>query len=310
MQRGEDMDVIQVSGLSKNYGTLQAVKDVSFTVAEGTVFGILGPNGAGKTTSMECMMGLKNRTSGEIRVLGLDPEKDRHELFDNVGVQLQETAYQSAAKVWELCELFSSMYSRPLDYRKLLERFDLLNKAKSSIGSLSGGQKQKLAIVLALVANPKIIFLDELTTGLDPGARREIWTYIRELQNEGRTIVMTTHYMEEASLLCDQICLMKQGEIVALGTVDEVIAQAQLDLVITFQTDKDVKTLLDLPGMRHVEQEGSFVTISASSEETLTELILKLRSANIPYRKIKITYPELEDAFLKLVAPVEKGAVS
>lgn len=310
-QRGEEMDVIQVSGFSKNYGALQAVKHVSFTVAEGSVFGILGPNGAGKTTTMECMIGLKNRTAGKITVLGLDPEKHRHELFSDVGVQLQETVYQSAAKVFELCQLFSSMYKKPLDYRNLLDRFDLASKTKSSIGSLSGGQRQKLAIVLALIANPKIIFLDELTTGLDPGARREIWTYIRRLQSEGRTIIMTTHYMEEASLLCDQICLINQGEIVARGTVDEVITQAQIDLVITFETDGDVRSLLkELPKMGHMKQEDSVVTIYTSSEETLTDLILKLSAASIPYRKIKITYPELEEAFLKLVNPTMKGAVS
>ena len=305
------MDVIEVSKLSKNYGALQAVKDASFTVAEGSVFGILGPNGAGKTTTMECMIGLKNRTGGKITVLGLDPEKHRHELFGNVGVQLQETVYQNTAKVFELCQLFSYMYKQPLDYRHLLERFDLASKTKSFIGSLSGGQRQKLAIVLALIANPKIIFLDELTTGLDPGARREIWTYIKQLQREGRTIIMTTHYMEEASLLCDEICLINQGEIVARGTVDDVIAQAQIDLVITFETDSDVKPLLqDLPRIGHVEQDDSLVTIYTSSEETLTDLILKLNAASISYRKIKIAYPELEEAFLKLVNPTMKGAVS
>src|SRR5690554_467387 len=225
------MNVIEVVGLSKNYGSLQAVRQVSFRVAEGMIFGILGPNGAGKTTTMECMIGLRNRTEGSITVLGLDPEKHRHELFNDVGVQLQETVYQSQAKVFELCELFTAMYEKPLNYKELLERFDLSGKIKSTVGSLSGGQRQKLAIVLALVSNPRLVFLDELTTGLDPSARREIWTYIKELQDEGRTIVMTTHYMEEAALLCDEICLFNQGEIVAQGTVDEVIAQADIDLV-------------------------------------------------------------------------------
>lgn len=305
------MDVIQVSGLSKSYGALQAVKNVSFNVAEGSVFGLLGPNGAGKTTTMECMIGLKNRSAGSITVLGLDPEKHRHQLFSDVGVQLQETVYQSAAKVFELCQLFTSMYEEPLDYKSLLERFDLGSKAKSSIGSLSGGQRQKLAIVLALIANPRILFLDELTTGLDPGARREIWIYVEQLQREGRTVIMTTHYMEEASLLCDEICLINRGEIVAQGTVDEVIAQAQIDLVITFETDSEVTPLLqNLPHIRHMEQHDSFVTIYTCSEETLTNLILKLSAAAISYRKIKITYPELEEAFLKLVNPATKGAVS
>ena len=305
------MNVIEVVGLSKNYGSLQAVRQVSFRVAEGMIFGILGPNGAGKTTTMECMIGLRNRTEGSITVLGLDPEKHRHELFNDVGVQLQETVYQSQAKVFELCELFTAMYEKPLNYKELLERFDLSGKIKSTVGSLSGGQRQKLAIVLALVSNPRLVFLDELTTGLDPSARREIWTYIKELQDEGRTIVMTTHYMEEAALLCDEICLFNQGEIVAQGTVDEVIAQADIDLVISFETDGDVANILEgLPRARHIEHDGRLVNIYTNTEQTLTDLILRLNEGGIVYRRIKITYPELEDAFLKLVNPTTKGAVS
>ncbi|HBG01601.1 MAG TPA: ABC transporter ATP-binding protein, partial [Firmicutes bacterium] len=267
--------------------------------------------GAGKTTTMECMIGLKKRTAGQITVLGLDPEQNRRKLFNDLGVQLQETVYQSAAKVIELCELFSSMYPKPLDYKKLLGRFDLTGKTRSSVGSLSGGQRQKLAVVLALIANPRIVFLDELTTGLDPGARREIWTYIKQLQSEGRTIVMTTHYMEEAAFLCDQICLINQGQVVACGTVDEVIAKANIDLVITFETDSDVRHLLKaLSQARHAEQEDSLVHIYTSSEQTLTDLVLALSAAQIDYRKITITYPQLEEAFLKLVNAPQKGAVS
>ena len=305
------MDAISVSRLAKNYGTLRAVDDVSFTVAEGAIFGILGPNGAGKTTTIECMIGLKKRSAGQIEILGLDPEKERQKLFHEVGVQLQETVYQSGARVSELCQLFSSMYEKPLDYMTLLKRFDLVDKTKSFVGSLSGGQRQKLAIVLALIANPKVIFLDELTTGLDPGARREIWTYLKELKGEGRTIVMTTHYMEEATLLCDEICLINKGQLKAYGTVDEVIAQAAIDLVITFETESSVLHLLEnLPRIKHCEQEGAHVRIYTDTELTLTDLVLALNEAQIAYRKINITYPELEEAFLKLVQPSEKGAVS
>lgn len=306
-----ELDIIEVNGLTKDYGFLRAVGDVSFRVAQGSIFGLLGPNGAGKTTTMECMIGLKKRTAGQIAVLGLDPEQNRRKLFNDLGVQLQETVYQSAAKVVELCELFSSMYPKPLDYKRLLGRFDLAGKTRSSVGSLSGGQRQKLAVVLALIANPRIVFLDELTTGLDPGARREIWTYIKQLQSEGRTIVMTTHYMEEAAFLCDQICLINQGQIVACGTVDEVIAKANIDLVITFETDSDVRHLLKaLSQARHAEQEDSLVHIYTSSEQTLTDLVLALSAAQIDYRKITITYPQLEEAFLKLVNAPQKGAVS
>ena len=305
------MGIINVSGLSKDYGSLRAVDNVSFAVSEGSIFGLLGPNGAGKTTTMECMIGLKKRTAGQITVLGLDPERHRQKLFNDVGVQLQETVYQSSAKVYELCELFASMYTKPLDYHSLLERFDLTEKAKRSVGSLSGGQRPKLAIVLALISNPKIVFLDELTTGLDPGSRREIWSYIKQLQNEGRTIVMTTHYMEEASFLCDQICLISQGAIVAAGTVDEVIAEAQIDLVIAFETDSDVRLLLSaLPHSGQIVQQDSLVHVYTHSEQTLTDLVLALHEAQVAYRKITITYPQLEEAFLKLVNPAQKGAVS
>ena len=309
------MDVITVSALSKEYGSpskpLKAVDSVSFRVEEGSVFGILGPNGAGKTTTMECMMGLRKRSSGEITILGLDPEKNRHKLFSRIGVQLQETVYQSGAKVYELCQLFSSMYRTPLDYLQLLERFGLAGKAKSYVGRLSGGQRQKLAIVLALLGNPEILFFDELTTGLDPGARRELWDYIKELKSEGRTIVMTTHYMEEAAVLCDKVCLINQGRIAAYDTVDGVIEQANIDLVISFETDQDVAALLGtLAHVTRVEQRGNGVNIFTTSEQTLAELVLVLRDRGISFRKIRITHPELEDAFLKLVGGQAKGAVS
>ena len=302
------MSAISVSALTKDYGPLRAVDSVSFTVAQGSVFGILGPNGAGKTTTMECMMGLRQRTSGEISVLGLDPEEQRHRLYSRIGVQLQETVYQSSAKVYELCQLFASMYDAPLEYMPLLERFGLEGKARSSVGRLSGGQRQKLAIVLALLGDPELLFFDELTTGLDPGARREIWEYVKELKREGRTVVMTTHYMEEAAILCDEICLINAGRIVAQGTVDEVIDQAQIDLVISFETDQDVRTLLEaLTQVTRAEQHGSSVTLYTKSEQTLTELVLALKDQGVRYKKIRVTYPELEEAFLKLVGTKAKG---
>ena len=305
------MDVIEVAGLSKYYGSLRAVENVSFHVTEGSILGILGPNGAGKTTTLECMIGLKKRTAGTIKVLGIDPETNRHKLFNDVGVQLQETVYQGGAKVFELCQLFSAMYAKPLDYQILLERFDLASKRKSAVASLSGGQRQKLAIILALIGDPRLIVLDELTTGLDPGARREIWTYIKELRREGRTIVMTTHYMEEASVLCDTICVFDKGQIAAYGTVDEVMAQAGIDLVITFESKNELLPLLTkLPSISHVQQDGRVVRIQTRTEQTLTDLILLLREAEISYEKMRITHPELEEAFLKLVDDREKGAVS
>lgn len=233
------LEIIRVQNLCKNYGNLKAVHNVSFSIPQGSIFGILGPNGAGKTTTIECMVGLKTRTSGVISILELDPEHNRRELFSLVGVQLQETSYHNNAKVQELCQLFSSMYTEPLDYRQLLQR------------------------------------------------------------------------MEEAAILCDQICLINHGQIVVYDTVDGVIKQAGIDLVISLETDVDLSPYLSsLANIKHFERSGVLTKIYTDSEQTLSDLVLRLRETGIPYRKIKIAYPELEDAFLKLISPGEKGAVS
>ena len=305
------MEVVQVRNLSKNYGALQAVDGVSFAVPEGSVFGMLGPNGAGKTTTIECVIGLQKRSGGEVRVLGLDPALSRKELYGFIGVQLQETVYQDKAKVFELCQLFSTMYPDPLDYRQLLERFNLGSRANHYLRHLSGGERQKVAIVLALIANPHIIFLDELTTGLDPQSRREMWAYIKELQKEGRTVFMTTHYMEEAAYLCDQICIIDEGKIVALDTVDGVIENAGLDTVISFETAEPTAALLEkLPGVNKVEKDHHQVRVYSQKEDLLTDLILLLREHAVEYKKINITRPGLEDAFLQLAGKEWKEAAS
>lgn len=304
------MEVIQVKNLSKNYGALQAVDRVSFAVPEGSVFGMLGPNGAGKTTTIECIIGLQKRSGGEVTVLGLDPAISRKELYGSIGVQLQETVYQDKAKVFELCQLFSSMYPDPLDYKLLLERFGLEAKTRTYLRNLSGGERQKVAIVLALIANPRLVVLDELTTGLDPQSRREMWAYIKELQAEGRTIFMTTHYMEEAAHLCDQVCIIDEGRIVALDTVDGVIENAGMDTMISFETQDEIGMVLEkLPGVNRVEQEHEQVRLY-SQKEVLTDLILLLREHAVEYRKINISRPGLEDAFLQLTGKEWKEKVS
>lgn len=305
------MEVIQVKNLSKNYGALQAVDRVSFAVPEGSVFGMLGPNGAGKTTTIECIIGLQKRSGGEVTVLGLDPAISRKELYGSIGVQLQETVYQDKAKVFELCQLFSSMYPDPLDYKLLLERFGLEAKTRTYLRNLSGGERQKVAIVLALIANPRLVVLDELTTGLDPQSRREMWAYIKELQAEGRTIFMTTHYMEEAARLCDQVCIIDEGRIVALDTVDGVIENAGMDTMISFETQDEIGMVLEkLPGVNRVEQEHEQVRLYSQKEDVLTDLILLLREHAVEYRKINISRPGLEDAFLQLTGKEWKEKVS
>ncbi|NLJ80676.1 MAG: ABC transporter ATP-binding protein [Firmicutes bacterium] len=254
---------------------------------------------------------LKAPTSGEITVLGLDPSKERGKLFHQAGVQLQETVHQNDARVWELCSLFAAMYPDPLDYKKLLQQFHLQKKAASPLSKLSSGQRQRAALILALIGNPKPLFLDELTTGLDPQSRREIWNYLQELQSEGRTIVLTTHYMEEAAFLCDQICLINHGRIIAQGTVEQVIEQAQIDLTITLQSEAPILPFLEgLPYISRSTQAGSQVSISTSSEQTLADLVLRLREHNLDYRRMTISYPELEDAFLRLIKTEAEKRVS
>jgi len=296
------VNVIEVENLVKKYKSVTAVDDISFVVEEGSIFGMLGPNGAGKTTTIECVIGLKQRDGGRVRVLGHDPKAHFKKLYDRIGVQLQETAYQDRIRVWEICELFSSMYEDPLDYKMLLERFDLADKKRSYMSQLSGGQRQKIAIVLALIPNPEVVFLDELTTGLDPKSRREMWACVKQLKNEGRTVFLTTHYMEEASALCDKICIIDEGRIVALGSVDDVVDLAGIDYVISFETDGDITQMIkdSIKGVSSVVREGKRLKVYSNREDVLTDLVIFLKDKGIYYRKIDIKRPGLEEAFLKL----------
>jgi len=216
-------DTVRIRGLRKTYGDLVAVDGVDLTVARGEIFGLLGHNGAGKTTTIECALGLRERDGGDVSLLGMDPEKDRKKLFEKVGVQLQEAGYQDKIRVGELCAFSSGLYSQPRDWRELAARFGLSGKEGSAVASLSGGERQKLSIVLALIPGPELVFLDELTTGLDPKARRQMWALIEGLKAEGVTIFMTSHYMEEVERLCDRIAIMKSGRIAAQGSPAELV---------------------------------------------------------------------------------------
>lgn len=296
------MNVIEVRNLKKSYRSIIAVDDISFSVKEGSIFGMLGPNGAGKSTTIECVIGLKNMDKGLVKVLNLDIPKDKEKLYNLIGVQLQETSYQDKIKVVELCELFMSMYDDPSDYIPLLKRFGLEEKLKSYISDLSGGQRQKMAIILALIPNPKIVFLDELTTGLDPKARREMWKCVNELREEGKTVFMTTHYMEEAEYLCDIICIIDEGKIIIIDDLKGVINKADIDTEITFETDTDIIELIkkNIGGINRVEYNKSKISVFSKKEDMLTDLVLFLRDENIKYRNIDIVRPKLEDAYLKL----------
>lgn len=217
---------ITADQLTKEIKGRKIVNQLSFTINKSEVFGLLGPNGAGKTTTIETLLGIKRPDYGSAKILGLDPRKRRREVFEKVGVQLQSSSYQNNIHVNELCRELASLYQKPRDYRELLRLFKLEKFKKQPVEKLSGGEKQKLSIVLALIPDPEIIFLDELTTGLDTEARRTVWQTLLKLKKTNLTIFLTTHYMEEAEILCDRICLIKNGSIVVEGSIPELLAES------------------------------------------------------------------------------------
>ena len=215
---------VSVRNLTKSFANSVVVDDLSFDVRKGEVFALLGHNGAGKSTTIDLILGLKAPDGGSAKILGMDAAKNRKQVFERVGVQLQNTQYQPNITVEEACIEYASLYAAPADYPQLLEKFGLATLRKNFVSKLSGGERQKLSVVLALIGNPEIVFLDELTTGLDVVARREVWRTLKQLKEQGLTIFLTTHYMEEAEALCDRVCIIKSGNKVAEGTIDEVIA--------------------------------------------------------------------------------------
>ena len=226
------MPVVQVSHIRKTYGHSVAVDEVSFEVNEGEIFGLIGPNGAGKTTTLECVEGLRAPDRGTISVLGLDPRKDVYALQDRIGVQLQEAQLQKRIKVREAVGLWATLYRNPVDGDKLLEQLGLSDKRNAWFMTLSGGQKQRLFIALALINDPELVFLDELTTGLDPQARRAIWELVRGIRARGKTVFLTTHLMEEAERLCDRVAIIDHGRIIDIGTPDALIRRHEIGAAI------------------------------------------------------------------------------
>ncbi|HPC56577.1 MAG TPA: ABC transporter ATP-binding protein [Caldisericia bacterium] len=294
------MKVIEVNNLIKNYGKIKAVDGVSFEVNEGEIFGMVGPNGAGKTTTIECIEGLRKPDKGIINVLNLNPSTDREKFYEKVGIQLQETNYQDKIKVYEICELFTSLYKKPLNYNDLLKRFELYDFKNGFVMKLSGGQKQKLSIILALISNPEIIFLDEITTGLDPKARRDMWKIVKELKNEGKTIFLTTHYMEEAEFLCDRVSIIDKGKIVELDTPEKLIEKSGIEDMISFETkDIDIEELKRVKGVNKVSFKNGEVTIYGRGEDLLKEIVDYLYLNKIYFKNLRTKKPNLEDTFLK-----------
>lgn len=293
------VSLIHVEHLTVKYNDLTAVDGISLEVKSGEIFGIIGPNGAGKTSTIECIEGLRKPSGGSISVLGINPSTDRKKLYAQIGVQLQEASYPDFIKVGELCELFSSFYADPVPYDTLLEKFNLADKKQAYVKKLSGGQKQKISIIIALIANPKIVFLDELTTGLDPKARIEMWALIRQLRDEGRTVFLTTHYMEEAEYLCDRVCMMVGGKIAVMGSVPQLIEQLDMDQKITFRASvADIKAFEKIAGISKAAVCNGKIELLGKGANLLKEVVVFLSDQRIAFDDLAYTKPTLEDVFL------------
>src|SRR5712671_3547886 len=250
--------VIQVSGVRKTYGSTVAVADVSFDVQHGEIFGLIGPNGAGKTTTMECIEGLRKPDRGSISVLGLDPHREVYKLQDRIGVQLQQAQLQKRIKVWEAVDLWASLYQKnAVDAEHLLEQLGLTDKRDAWFMNLSGGQKQRLFIALALINDPEVVFLDELTTGLDPQARRKIWELVRDIRDRGKTVFLTTHLMEEAERLCDRVAIIEYGRIIDIDSPQRLVDKYCPERSVTLATaDANAAECLErIPGVVSVTRE-------------------------------------------------------
>jgi ABC-2 type transport system ATP-binding protein len=295
--------VIEVRQLHKRYGETVAVDDISFDVQEGEVFGILGPNGAGKTTTVECIEGLRNPDRGTVSVLGLNPAhaSDRAELTQRLGIQLQDSQLPANLRVDEALDLYSSFYRNPADWRSLLEVLGLAGKAKTRFGKLSGGQKQRLSIALALVGTPQVAVLDELTTGLDPAARHETWELIEHVRDRGVTIVLVTHFMEEAERLCDRVALIDSGRVVAIDTPANLADGVETEQRIQFRPSMPLpQDLLEsLPDVTNVIYRGDVVVVTGNNN-ALNAVTSALARNQIVARQLRVDQANLEDAFLAL----------
>jgi ABC-2 type transport system ATP-binding protein len=292
--------VIEVKQLKKAYGMTVAVKDVTFEVAEGEIFGMLGPNGAGKTTTVECLQGLRRPDSGYLRVLGFDPQADKQALRQHIGSQLQESALPDRIKVWEALDLFGSFIPGSPDWKVLMEQWGLAGKHNASFGSLSGGQRQRLFVALALVNNPRLVFLDEMTTGLDPAARRMAWELIRQIRDRGTTVVLVTHFMEEAQQLCDRVAVIDRGQVIALNTPQGLINTfAKLIRVIFSADSSDISWLEKVPHVQKVTRRGNRVEIEGDGP-VLPLVAAALVNHGITPADLHTEQPTLEDVFLTI----------
>ena len=295
--------VIQVSGVRKTYGPMVAVDEVSFEVNDGEIFGLIGPNGAGKTTTMECIEGLRTPDRGTISVLGLDPFRDVYRLQERIGVQLQAAQLQKRIKVWEAVDLWSSLYQKKaVDGERLLEQLGLIEKRNAWFMTLSGGQKQRLFIALALINDPEVVFLDELTTGLDPQSRRAIWELVRGIRERGKTVFLTTHLMEEAERLCDRVAIIEHGRIIDIDKPQNLVNRHCPERTVILATDHPaaVELFRAIPQVEAVNRNESQITIRGRGDDLVTEVIHCLSENRIRVTDFRTVLPNLEDVFIKL----------
>lgn len=294
--------IIEVKDLHKYYKDVKAVNGVSMEIYEGEIFGMVGPNGAGKTTIIECIEGLRLPDKGVIKVLGLDPQKDKYIFKKQIGIQLQEGTLPQRIKVKEVMKLFATFYSEPRDWQSLLKQVKLEDKENSYYEKLSGGQKKRLHIALSLIGNPKIVFFDELTTGLDPQARRNTWEMILQIRKEGKTVFLTTHYMEEAQELCDRVCIIDYGKIVAFDTPQNLIQNldANSKVIFTSEDSLNLKILQDLPCVSKVKKTNKQVIVYGKGKDLLTTVVQVTQTQGVSLQNLEAKQPTLEDVFISL----------
>jgi ABC-2 type transport system ATP-binding protein len=298
--------VIEVTNLRKVYGERTVVDDVSFAVEPGEIFGILGPNGAGKTTTVECIGGLRKRDGGTISVAGLDPADEGAALREALGIQLQESRLPDKMTVDEALELYGSFYRDPHDPTELLERLGLIEQRRTYFAKLSGGQKQRLSVALALIGNPRVAILDELTTGLDPAARRDVWNLLEELRGTGVTLLLVSHFMEEAEKLCDRVIVIDHGRVIAADTPEGLAASVPADQRMSFfpSAPFDLAILQALPDVHSAARADERVVVTGT-DNVASAVIIELHARDISVGQLRVDQPSLDDAFVALTTGPE-----
>ena len=295
-----EQSAVVIKNLVKRYEGLLAVDDVSFSIQEGEIFGIIGPNGAGKTTTVECISGLRVPDTGSISLFGLSPQRDRYRIREFVGVQLQESALPPRLRVGEAVELFASFYAHPLEPKEVLQTLSIKNIERTAFKNLSGGEKQRVSIALALVGNPKIAILDELTTGLDPEARRATWALIERMRERGVTVILVTHFMDEAETLCDRVALINRGRLIALDTPEAIAAEAGMNRVRFVPSQPvDDKTLYAVQGVQVIERKDRYVTVTGTGD-LAASLINALSAMGVHVSELEARGGNLDDAIIRL----------